>query len=253
MIHINLLPGANKKTTSRGQGIDLSGLRFGFSGTFKDRFLIGAASAVVLTLGAVGYLYFMQSARTAELEAHRDQAVSDSTKYANFLKDRWHAEAVRDTLLRQVNLIKSLDEDRFVWAHVMDEVSRALPQYTWLTAVSFTGTPQGAQNVVATPAVKVDTSAAAKKRAALAPNRIDTNIPRDPIGVRVSGHTVDIQALTRFMKDLEASPFLTNVQLDRSELALELNKEVTQFQLTIGYNRPDSTAIRRVPFTLSAR
>ncbi len=37
------------------------------------------------------------------------------------------------------------------------------------------------------------------------------------------------------MKDLEASPFLTNVQLDKSELALEQGKEVTQFQLTIGY------------------
>jgi Tfp pilus assembly protein PilN len=253
MIHINLLPGANKKTTSR-QGVDLSAFRASFSGMFRDRFLIGAASAVVLSLGAVGYLYFTQTKKTAELEARRDLSVSDSTRFANFLKDRWHAEAVRDTLLRQVNLIKNLDADRFVWSHVMDEVSRALPQYTWLTTISFTGTPQASTNVVASPAVKVDTSAAAKKKAALkAPKRLETDIPRDPIGVRVSGHTVDIQALTRFMKDLEASPFLTNVQLDKSELALEMNKEVTQFQLTIGYNRPDSTAIRRAPLTLSVR
>jgi Tfp pilus assembly protein PilN len=253
MIHINLLPGANKKTTSR-RGVDLSVFRSSFSGMFRDRFLIGAASAVVLSLGAVGYLYFTQTRKTAELEARRDLSVSDSTRYANFLKDRWHAEAVRDTLLRQVNLIKNLDEDRFVWSHVMDEVSRALPQYTWLTTISFTGTPQGSTNVVASPAAKVDTSAAAKKKAAgRPPKRLDTDVPRDPIGVRVSGHTVDIQALTRFMKDLEASPFLTNVQLDKSELALEMTKEVTQFQLTIGYNRPDSTAIRRAPLTLSVR
>jgi Tfp pilus assembly protein PilN len=253
MIHINLLPGANKKTTSR-RGVDLSAFRSSFSGMFRDRFLIGAASAVVLSLGAVGYLYFTQTKKTAELEARRDLSVSDSTRYANFLKDRWHAEAVRDTLLRQVNLIKNLDEDRFVWSHVMDEVSRALPQYTWLTTISFTGTPQGSTNVVASPAAKVDTSAAAKKKAVgRPPKRLDTDVPRDPIGVRVSGHTVDIQALTRFMKDLEASPFLTNVQLDKSELALEMTKEVTQFQLTIGYNRPDSTAIRRAPLTLSVR
>jgi len=253
MIHINLLPGANKKTTSR-RGVDLSAFRSSCSGMFRDRFLIGAASAVVLSLGAVGYLYFTQTKKTAELEARRDLSVSDSTRYANFLKDRWHAEAVRDTLLRQVNLIKNLDEDRFVWSHVMDEVSRALPQYTWLTTISFTGTPQGSTNVVASPAAKVDTSAAAKKKAVgRPPKRLDTDVPRDPIGVRVSGHTVDIQALTRFMKDLEASPFLTNVQLDKSELALEMTKEVTQFQLTIGYNRPDSTAIRRAPLTLSVR
>jgi Tfp pilus assembly protein PilN len=251
MIQINLLPGANKKAASR-QSIDFSAFRAGFAGMFKDQFLIGAVSAVVLSLGAVGYLYTTQNAKSAELEARRDRSVSDSTRYANFLKDRYHAEAVRDTLLRQVNIIRSLDDDRFVWAHVMDEVSRALPQYTWLTNISFTGTPQGATNVVASP--KPDTSAAAKKAAAHAPpKRLDTDVPRDAIGVRVSGHTVDIQALTRFMKDLEASPFLTNVQLDRSELALELNKEVTQFQLTIAYNRPDSTVIRRAPLTLSAR
>lgn len=251
MIHINLLPGANKKTASR-QGIDLSAFRAGFGGMFKDQFLIGAVSAIVLSLGAVGYLYTAQNVKTADLEAHRDRAVSDSTRYANVLKDRYHAEAMRDTLLRQVNLIKNLDEDRFVWAHVMDEVSRALPQYTWLTNLTFTGTPQGSANVVVTP--KADTSAAAKKKAAgKPPKRLDTDVPRDVIGLRLSGHTVDIQALTRFMKDLEASPYLANVQLDRSELALEMNKEVTQFQLTIGYNRPDTTVVHRVPLTLSVR
>lgn len=252
MIHVNLLPGANKKPASSRQSVDLSALRTGFAGMFRDRFLIGASVAIVAALGATGYLYTSQNAQSAELEAHRDRAVSDSTRYANFLKDRWHAEAVRDTLLRQVNIIKSLDEDRFVWAHVMDEVSRALPQYTWLTNIAFTGVPQGANNVVALP--KADTSAAAKKKAAnKPPKRLDTDIPRDAISLHVQGHTVDIQALTRFMKDLEASPFLTNVQLDRSELALELSKEVTQFQLTVAYNRPDSTVVRRAPFTLSAK
>lgn len=247
MIQINLLPGANKKPTSR-QSVDLSAFRNGFAGMFRDRFLIGATAVIVLSIGAVGYLYESQSAQGADLEAHQDRAVADSTRYANFLKDRHHAEAVRDTLLRQVNIIKSLDEDRFVWAHVMDEVSRALPQYTWLTTVAFTGTPQGSLNVVASP--KIDTSSAAKKKA---PKRLETDIPRDPIGVHVQGHTVDIQALTRFMKDLEASPYLSNVQLDHSELALELNKEVTQFQLTIAYSRPDSTVIRRVPLSLAVK
>jgi hypothetical protein len=55
------------------------------------------------------------------------------------------------------------------------------------------------------------------------------------------------------MKDLEASPFLANIQLDKSELAIDQGKEVTQFQLTMGYSRPDTTMIRRVPLSLSAR
>jgi len=134
----------------------------------------------------------------------------------------------------------------------MDEISRALPQFTWLTSVTFTGTPQGSSNVVVTPKTAEDTSAAAKKHPK-APKRLDTDIPKDVISIRVMGRTVDIQALTRFMTDLEASPYLSNVQLDKSELAIDQGKEVTQFQLTIGYSRPDTSLIRRVPLSLSVR
>src|SRR5205823_1894816 len=158
--------------------------------------------------------------------------------YAMFLKDRVRAESVRDTLLRQVNLIRSLDDDRFIWPHVLDEVSRALPQYTWLTMVTFIGAPQGSTNVVATP--KAD-DAAAKLAKTKAPKRLETDVPRDAITVRLVGRTVDIQALTRFMKDLAASPFLSTVQLEKSELALDQGKEVTQFQLTVAFRRPDTT------------
>jgi hypothetical protein len=55
------------------------------------------------------------------------------------------------------------------------------------------------------------------------------------------------------MKDIEASPFLGTVNLLRSELALDLGKEVTQFQLTAGFTRPDtlSGVVRRTSFSLA--
>ena len=249
MIHVNLSPGsAKKKKPSRKQAVDLGALTTGFGGRLRDKFMIGSVAAVVLSFGAVGFLYTTENARASELDGRREQAIADSTRYANFLKDRYHAESVRDTLLRQVNIIRNLDDDRFIWPHILDEVSRVIPEYTWLTAVSTTGTPQGMTNVVASP--KIDTSAAGRRRHL---DRLATDIPKDPVGIRIQGHTVDIQALTRYWKDLEASPFLTNVQLDRSELATELGKEVTQFQLTLAYNRPDSTMIHRVPLSLMVR
>jgi Tfp pilus assembly protein PilN len=250
MIHINLLPGAKKKKASSKPSFKFGSLGTNLSGRVRDKRLIGAVASVVIAVVAVGYLYTSQAAYASELDARKDRAIADSTRYANFLKDRYHAESVRDTLLRQVNIIKSLDEDRFVWSHVVDEVSRALPQYTWLTAIAYNGTPQGSVNVVATPKTPAPDTANHKNAR---PKRIETEIPRDPIAVRLQGHTVDIQALTRFMKDLESSPFLSNVQLDRSELALELGKEVTQFQLTVGYNRPDTSAVRRAPLALPVR
>jgi len=249
MIHINLLPGASKKKASSKPSFKFASVGAGLSGRIKDKMLIGAGASVLLAVVAVGALYTMQTAFAGELEARKDRALADSTRYAIFLKDRYHAESVRDTLLRQVNIIKSLDEDRYVWSHVVDEVSRALPQYTWLTSVAYAGTPQGSVNVVATPKTPAPDTLHKNAR----PKRIETEIAHDPVSVKLQGHTVDIQALTRFMKDLESSPFLSNVQLDRSELALELGKEVTQFQLTVGYNRPDTSAVRRTPLALPVR
>lgn len=245
MIEINLLPGAGKKKASSRQNLDFGTMMSGLSGRARDKFMIAAVASVVVAVGAVAFLYLTQTRKEAELTAHQEQAVRDSTRYANLLKDRYRAEATRDTLLRQVNIIRSLDEDRFVWPHIMDEVSRALPQYTWLTSLGFIGTPQGSNNVVVAPK---DTGKKAKNH-----KRLDTDVPKDNIQLRLVGRTVDIQALTRYMRDLESSPFLSNVVLERSEPAVDNGKDVTQFQLTINYSRPDTTMLRRVPLIVSVK
>jgi len=131
---------------------------------------------------------------------------------------------------------------------VLDEVSRALPQYTWLTNLTFTGTPQGGNNVVAAPKTAPDTGKKAR-----APKRMDTAIPKDVINIRLMGRTVDIQAVTRFMRDLEASPFFAGIVLEKSEPVTDNGKEVAQFQLTFGYSRPDTLMLRRAPLSLSVR
>ena len=161
MIEINLNPNTGKKKkASPGKSLDLGALAGGFSGKLRDKFLIGTIVSVVAGGAALGLLYTTQTARAAELTERRENAVKDSTRYATLLKDRHRAESVRDTLLREVNVIRTLDDDRFIWPHVLDEVSRALPQYTWLTNLTFTGSPQGSNNVVAAP--KGDTAAKGK-------------------------------------------------------------------------------------------
>jgi Tfp pilus assembly protein PilN len=252
MIEINLLPGVGRKKAARSQTVSLGGLTAGISGRLRDKFLLGAIASVIASVAIVGAMYAAQEYRAATLDSHREAALRDSTRYANFLKDRYKAEAIRDTLLRQVNIIRSIDEDRYVWSHVLDEISRALPQYTWLTGVGFIGTPQGSTNVVASGKAAEDTSAAAKKKAK-APKRMDTVVPKDVISIRITGRTVDIEAETRFWKDLEASPYFSSVQLDKSEMAVEQGKEIAQFQLTLGYSRPDTLMLHRVPLSLSVR
>jgi len=84
------------------------------------------------------------------------------------------------------------------------------------------------------------------------PPAVDSSsVPR--VQFRLIGNTVDIQALTRFMKVLEASPFIENVQLERSSIILVDGKEVTEFALSAAYQTPDPSSIMTVPVTLSVR
>src|SRR6266567_3435751 len=164
MIDINLLPSAAKKKAAR-KGVDLGAMFAGANAGLKDKFLIGAIAVTVIVGAAAGSLYVLQTRREQTLATQLERAVRDSTKYSSLVRDRVRAEAVRDTVLRQVNIIKSIDEDRYIWPHVMSEVSRVLPQYTWLTSVAFTGTPQGSYNVVALPKpAATDTGKGAKPK-----------------------------------------------------------------------------------------
>jgi len=251
MIEINLLPGTGKKRSSRASSIDVRALVAGAGARISDRYLVAtvAITAVAVLVGAG--LFLSQQHRETSLTLQETQARQDSTRYTGAIKDQEAAEARRDTLLRQVNIIRSIDNDRYIWPHIMDEVSRALPRFTWLTVMGIVGTPQGTSNVVVAPHDSTKAKPKTPSKIKARPPALPTTITPEPVQVRVMGETVDIEALPRFMKDLEASPFLGEVQLDKSELAVIQGKDVTQFQLVFNYTRPDSTLVRRVPLTLS--
>jgi Tfp pilus assembly protein PilN len=239
MIEINLTPGAARKSKGRGAGFSFSGVVGDGQSSLKDPFLLAAIVSLVVAAGTVGTMYMSQNATAAELAVREEQAVADSTRFATVLRQRRSAEAKRDSVLKQLTVIKAIDADRFIWPHVMDEVSRALPPYTWVKNLAITA-PQAAP-LGAGPASAPGDSAA---KAAPLPE-----LPK----FRLVCNTVDIQAMTRFMKLLEASPFIQNVQLARSEIALVEGKEVTEFVLEAQYERPDSSMITTIPVSLSVR
>jgi len=181
-------------------------------------------------------------------DARLDKAMTDSTHFAGVVASRAKLEAKRDTLLRQVNLIRSIDEDRFIWPHILDEVSRTLPAYTWITTMGFAGAPAGTLNVVALPkATAKDTVKGAK------PKPFVTAVPKEDVTFRIQGRTVDIQALTRYMNDLSASPFVSNLILERSDPAVDQGKEIYQFTLSGTFKRPDSLTVHRSPLVVTVR
>jgi Tfp pilus assembly protein PilN len=243
-IEVNLLPGAKRgrRKASAGSSLDFQKLGQAIAAKFKDFYLSLAIGSGVVAAIVIGLLFMMQRSQSARLDEELAKAVKDSTDYAVVLADRARAEARRDSALTQLNIIKAIDEDRYIWPHILDEISRALPPYTWLRTVNFTGTAQGTNPAAAYRPPPPDTS---RRRR----GPVVITLPRDTVRFRIIGRTVDPQAFTRFYRLLEESPFLGNVQYSRTETLLEDAKEVTQFTLDALYTRPDSSLLRRVPLT----
>lgn len=70
---------------------------------------------------------------------------------------------------------------------------------------------------------------------------------------RLVGQTIDIQALTTFMRQLESSPFIQSVTLAKSEIVMVDGKDVTQFELSAAYEVPSPGVIRTTPLVVPVR
>lgn len=251
IIEVNLLPGAKKTKRGGGGGksIDFAALGVAISNKVKDKWLASAVACGILGLAAIGMMFWTQSQRESGLKADEQKAIADSVQFAAVLKDRMTAQAKRDSALTQLMIIRAIDEDRFIWPHFLEEVSRALPIYTWLRQLTITGTAQGinpAAAIKTPPPVTPDPKRPNKKPA-------DIFIPRDTVKVRMVGRTVDVQAFTRFMRSLEDSPFIEGVVMERTEALVEGGKAVHQFTLQVTYSRPDTLMLKRAPIVFNQR
>jgi Tfp pilus assembly protein PilN len=248
MIQVNLLPGSAPK--SQGRDFNIAGLMSGAVSSISDKYLVSAVGTISATVLAVGFLFMGQSSRERGLIEREQRAVQDSARYRVVLEAKAKAEATRDSLYQQVAIIKSIDDSRYLWPHLLEEISNALPQYTRLTVVTQTSAPPSSavQDTSRRAAAgnndgKGKVSTAAEKKA-----RADSVLAEASRATkfRIVGHTVDIQALTLFMKTLEASPFIQNVQLTRSDLVLVDSKEVTEFQLEAESQKPPPFLVKTV-------
>src|SRR5690606_35736002 len=208
MIEINLLPGTTRKSRGTSGGFDLAAFAGSIGSRVKDPYLLSAVGASVVAILAVGLMHTTYAASSSAIEERYELAAADSVRYAAVIADRRSAEAQRDSVIRQLDIIRAIDDDRFIWSHIMEEVSRALPAYTWLTSVQQTS---AVVTAAAAPAIEPE-----KGKDSTVTAEVPDAVSRAPKS-RIVGQTIDIQALTHFMKTLEASPFIKRVQLSRSD------------------------------------
>lgn len=273
MIEINLLPGDAKKK-KRGKATTGSGFKMefhpgawfaGLTGKITDKYMLGGIGAAAASAALIVLMVISQTARAALLDARENKAVKDSAQYSAVLNAKAKAEATRDSLYQQIAIIKSIDDSRYLWSHLMYEISNALPQYTWLIDVTQTSAPKSV--AIADTVLKKGAAANADTAGQAAKSPRQRQLERDrakraradslladakQVTFKIVGHTVDIQALTRFMKSLEASPFIQNVQLTRSDLVQAEGKEVTEFTLVAETQPPPPYVIKTVPLVVSA-
>ena len=249
MIEVNLLPGTKKQSRSAGLGLAAAGASL--ASRVRDPWLLGATGSVVVAFAVVGVLFTAQQARASELEGKLDRALRDSTRYEKTLSARAKLIAERDSVYRQLQIIRTIDENRYTWAHILDEISRSLPAYTWLTVLEQTSKaplPPGVDTVKAVPAATADSTAKKKTHVAA-----DTITVHPELAFRLVGQTVDIQALTTFMRQLESSAFIQKVTLLKSEIVLLEGKDVTQFELTAQFEVPSPGVVRTSPLVVPVR
>ena len=167
----------------------------------KDSFILGSAGVVVVVLIAAGYFFLSVTGQFAELTV-------DLIQQHDALRAR------NDSIAQKVSIIQEIDGGRYIWPHLMDEVARALVDYTWLTSL-----------------VQVSSGL--------------------EVQFRLEGRAGNMFALTRFMANLEDSPFIRNVVLIETTQVQEsqgtVNRIVHGFTFEARYEQPSDEILETVP------
>ena len=241
MITINLRPNLKRKRAGSPFQGAMQGVR-GLGSKIKDPLLLVAVASWVGVLGWLGFVVIGTTRELSALTPQLEQSRAENKRFKAFLAEKRHQEVIRDSLVAQIGVIRTVDGDRYVWAHVLDEVTRALPAYTWLVDL----VPAGVGTAHPAPA------AAGAPKAGTAADSTQPEVA-PPVQFELNGRTVDIQAYTRFLRQLEASPWITDVTPVSAQTVIEKERPVTAFTIRATFHQADSAYIRTVPLSNSVR
>jgi type IV pilus assembly protein PilN len=124
MIRINLIAGEKRTAKAPSRTFQIA----------ESVTLIGALILVVTALG-LGWRYW--TTRQAETQLASDIATArrEETRLSEVLKQVADFEAQQAEQERRVSLINELRKGQSAPVHMIDQISRSLPEMTWLTSV----------------------------------------------------------------------------------------------------------------------
>lgn len=224
MIRINLLPGPQKKRRG-GAGFSL-GSATELLAKVRNPLLLGVVGAWAAAIVIVGGLWVLQVRKLASLSAEHERVSAEARRYRTLIREKRRAEGLRDSLAAEIAAIRAIDEERYVWPHILEEVTKALPDYTWLVSLS-----------------------------SMAPTFDDMadSTVKPPIRFAIEGRTPDLSAYTRFVSQLATSPWVRNAEFGAVQSVLEDERPVQSFSVQVTFMTADSAFIRLAPIQESVR
>jgi len=122
MIRINLLAGERKAAKSAGRSFQIG-----------QKITVAGSLMLLVTALLVGWRYWAVSQHEADVAQEIAAARREESRLAEVLKQVTEFEAQRARLQERVQLIDELRKGQTAPVHLIDQISRSLPEMTWLT------------------------------------------------------------------------------------------------------------------------
>jgi type IV pilus assembly protein PilN len=128
MIRINLLETGRRQNKAVSRGLQVA----------QKVTVIGSLILVLAALG-IGWRYWTLGQQAATLDREIGEARAEEMRLQEILKQVQEFEAQRAQLQQRLTLIDELRRGQGAPVHMIDQISRALPEMTWLTGLRQSG------------------------------------------------------------------------------------------------------------------
>lgn len=217
MLEVNLHPDRKQKSAGGFDGGELlSSLRSMVPSVGGgDPWSVALAVVALVILGGGGALWYTQSNRLENIESRIQSMAKDSARLANLQGIVDSLEQRRAEIRGRMAQVEDLDRGRYVWPHLLNELSAALPDAAWLTSLS---------RASANPTLRVS----------------------------VAGVAASPMVITQYVRSLRERQHVADVEMGGSQRTqLEEGSYGHSFNLTVTYRRPPPAAIRTRPLISS--
>jgi type IV pilus assembly protein PilN len=128
MIRINLVAGERRTVKPAGRSFQIA-----------EKITVVGSMILIVAVLLIGWRYWATTQQEAQLQSDIAAAKREEARLAEVLKQVAEFETQRTQLQLRVTLIDELRRGQTAPVHMIDQVSRSLPEMTWLTKLTQDG------------------------------------------------------------------------------------------------------------------